>query len=246
MVIFINSESCPDRINALVESYELTAVKDINQIEQGSLYLEYNDEGLSLNQDSLSLMADFRDVLPRMKASNLNNNEMLVKAVRIKDEKNITVLDATAGFGEDDMILAGAGCNVEMFEYDPIIAALLEDAMERATMLQGLAGPVSRMSLHKEDSIVAMQAGELKVDVVYLDPMFPERQKSGLIKKKFQMLQQLQSPCSDENDLLEAAKSLKPRKIVIKRPLKGPNLGNIKPSYSVNGKAIRYDVILLN
>lgn len=244
MKLYINSNNCPERISLLTEMIQAETVEDISKIESGELFLEYSDEGLALMQDNLGLMADFRDVLPRMKASNLNNNEMLIKAVRIKDMKSINVLDATAGFGEDDMLLAAAGCNVAMYEYDPIIAALLEDAMERATMLQGLAGPVSRLTLHKENSIAAMKSGEIKADVIYLDPMFPERQKSGLIKKKFQLLQQLQSPCSDENELLEAARSMKPRKIVIKRPQKGPYLGNIKPSYSVNGKAIRYDVIL--
>ena len=29
------------------------------------------------------------------------------------------------------------------------------------------------------------------VDVIYLDPMFPKRQKSGLINKKLQLIQKL-------------------------------------------------------
>lgn len=244
MRILISNNECPQRVSELYQNLNLEVIKDENLVGPGELILQYDEEGLKLRQDNLMLMADFKDVLPRMKASNINNNEMLVKAVRIKDMKSVTVLDATAGFGEDDMILAAAGCNVEMYEYDPVIAALLEDAMERATMLQGLAGPVSRLRLHKEDSIAAMKSGDQSVDVVYLDPMFPERQKSGLIKKKFQLLQQLQSPCSDENDLMDAARSMKPKKIVVKRPLKGPYLGGIKPSYSVNGKAIRYDVYI--
>jgi 16S rRNA (guanine1516-N2)-methyltransferase len=71
--------------------------------------------------------------------------------------------------------------------------------------------------------------------------MFPARQKSGLIKKKFQLLQQLEQPCTDEVELLNVALEAKPRKIVIKRPAKGPYLAEIKPHYSISGKAIRYD-----
>ena len=77
-----------------------------------------------------------------------------------------------------------------------------------------------------------------------LDPMFPERQKSALIKKKFQLLQKLESPCSNEEQLLEAAIAAQSKRIVIKRPLKGPYLADKKPSYSLEGKAIRYDCMV--
>jgi 16S rRNA (guanine1516-N2)-methyltransferase len=81
--------------------------------------------------------------------------------------------------------------------------------------------------------------------VILLDPMFPERQKSALVKKKFQLLQQLECPCTDEEELLQAAINAKPRKIIIKRPAKGPFLANRKPDYSISGKAIRYDCIVI-
>ena len=82
-------------------------------------------------------------------------------------------------------------------------------------------------------------------DIVLLDPMFPGRQKSGLVKKKAQLLQKLEKPCEDEEGLLQAAVSAGPRKIVIKRPLKGPFLAGRKPDYSITGKTIRYDCLLV-
>ena len=81
-------------------------------------------------------------------------------------------------------------------------------------------------------------------DVVYLDPMFPERRKSAAVKKKFQLIHHLEAPCQDEDALLAAAISAAPRKVVVKRPAKGPNLAGVKPSHSLAGKAVRYDVIL--
>ena len=75
--------------------------------------------------------------------------------------------------------------------------------------------------------------------------MFPARRKSGLITKKLQMLQMLENPCADESALLAAAVRANPRRIVIKRPLKGPFLAGIKPVYSIKGKAIRYDCIVV-
>ena len=81
-------------------------------------------------------------------------------------------------------------------------------------------------------------------DVVFLDPMFPARTKSAAVKKKFQLLHHLEQPCDNEAELLEAALAARPRKVVIKRPPKGPLLAGAKPSYQVTGKAVRYDVIV--
>ena len=101
------------------------------------------------------------------------------------------------------------------------------------------------MQLFEEDSLTALPQLPAVPDVILLDPMFPERQKSALIKKKFQLLQKLERPCGDENALVNAAIAAHPRKVVIKRPLKGPYLANRKPSYSLKGKAIRYDCLVL-
>lgn len=205
------------------------------------LTLCHTDEGLSLTDGELSIMADFREMLPRLKQSNLQR-EMLVKAARIKgQEMPQTLVDATAGFGEDSLILAAAGFEVRLYEFDPIIAALLDDCLERARLIPELADAVSRMTLISGDSVEGMKKLDYKPDIVLLDPMFPARQKSALIKKKFQLIQLLESPCSTEEELLDAAVVADPKRIVIKRPLKGPFLAGRKPSYSLNGKAIRYD-----
>lgn len=208
------------------------------------LELIQTEDGLALVGDGQVYRGDFVRLLPRIRPNNLNG-EMLVKATKIKGtEGPLTVIDATAGLGEDSFLLAAAGFSVKLFERDPVIAALLRDALERAAGVPELEEIVARMELHEEDSIQAMQEMDLAPDVVLLDPMFPAREKSALIKKKFQLLQQLEQPCSDEETLLQAAIKCNPRKIVIKRPLKGPFLAERKPDYSLKGKAIRYDCIL--
>ena len=75
--------------------------------------------------------------------------------------------------------------------------------------------------------------------------MFPGRTKSAAVKKKFQLLHRLEMPCQDEKALLDAALGARPRKIVIKRPIKGPYLAGVKPSYELCGKAVRYDCIVI-
>lgn len=206
-----------------------------------NLSLQQNAEGLTLTDGELSIMVDFREMLPRLKQSNLQR-EMLVKAARIKGQPMPqTLIDATAGFGEDSLILAAAGFQVQLYEFDEVIAALLKDGMERAMEIPELKDAVGRMKLVCGDSTEGMKNLDFKPDIVLLDPMFPARQKSALIKKKFQLIQRLESPCSTEEQLLDAAVAADPKRIVIKRPLKGPYLADRKPSYSLEGKAIRYD-----
>ena len=206
-----------------------------------NLSLQQNAEGLTLTDGELSIMVDFREMLPRLKQSNLQR-EMLVKAARIKGQPMPqTLIDATAGFGEDSLILAAAGFQVQLYEFDEVIAVLLKDGMERAMEIPELKEAVGRMKLVCGDSTEGMKNLDFKPDIVLLDPMFPARQKSALIKKKFQLIQRLESPCSTEEQLLDAAVAADPKRIVIKRPLKGPYLADRKPSYSLEGKAIRYD-----
>jgi len=207
--------------------------------------LSQSDLGLFLTDGSLSINVDFREMLPRLKQSNLQR-ELLVKAARIKgQEMPQTIVDATAGFGEDSLILAAAGFKVQLYEFDEIIATLLKDGLERAGAIPELADAVSRMELICGDSTKALRSLDYKPDIVLLDPMFPARQKSALIKKKFQLIQRLESPCSTERELLDAAFRASPKRIVIKRPLKGPYLADEKPAYSLSGKAIRYDCFVI-
>lgn len=208
------------------------------------LHLKLDEDGLSLAQGTLSLRGDLTSMLPRMKQANLAK-ELLVRAAKIKHaEGELLAVDATAGMGEDSLLLATAGFRVRLYEFDPIIAELLRDSLRRAADLPYLDKAVARMELFCEDSVEALKNLPEQPDVVYLDPMFPERNKSALIKKKFQLLQQLESPCAGEEELLEAAIAASPRKIVIKRPLKGPKLADRKPDYSLSGKAIRYDCLV--
>ena len=191
----------------------------------------------------MTLRADFARLLPRLRPDRLGR-ELLVRAARVRGVEAPTAIDATAGLGEDSLLLAAAGFTVTMFERDPVIAALLRDALERASDDPRLAGVVARMELVEGDSVTGLRELGFSPDVVFLDPMFPGRTKSAAVKKKFQLLHHLERPCEDEEGLLSAALAARPRKIVIKRPPKGPWLSGVKPSHSVAGKAVRYDVMV--
>lgn len=216
----------------------------LNEDPGSEMVLRFGRQGLALTGEGLSLRGDFSDMKRRLRHNNLSH-ELIVKAAKIKNPAGTPVaVDATAGMGQDSLLLAAAGFEVQLYEKNPVIAALLQDALCRAAQDPELAPIVGRMHFHEEDSLAALQQPGLRADVVVLDPMFPERQKSGLVKKKFQLLHHLELPCDDEKELLSAAIAAHPRKIIIKRPLKGPCLAGIKPSYSLRGKSIRYDCIV--
>lgn len=206
------------------------------------LELREGPEGLALIGDGMELRADLSRLLPRLRPDRLGR-ELLVRAARVRGVERPTAVDATAGLGEDSLLLAAAGFTVTMCERDPVIAALLRDSLVRAAGDSRLAGTVSRMELVEGDGAAFLRAMDEAPDVVFLDPMFPERTKSAAVKKKFQLLHHLERPCEDERALLDAALAARPRKVVIKRPPKGPWLAGARPSHSIAGKAVRYDVI---
>ena len=207
------------------------------------LELRRDADGLALAGGGMVLRADFSALLPRLRPDRLGR-ELLVRAARVRGVEAPTAVDATAGLGEDSLLLAAAGFMVTMFEKDPVIAALLRDALERAAANPELAPVAARMTLVEGDSVAGLRDLGFSPDVVFLDPMFPERTKSAAVKKKFQLLHHLERPCDNEAELLGAALTAHPRKVVIKRPPRGPLLAGAKPSYQVAGKAVRYDVIV--
>lgn len=209
--------------------------------DETTLWLELAPDGLALTDGSMTIKGDFADSLERLKP-HLLGKELLVKAARLKGFKGEPCLiDATAGLGADSLLLAAAGFKVTMFESNPVIAALLEDTLRRAGDCVGLSSFAERLDLICADSVRGMCSLNFEPDVVLLDPMFPARKKSAQVKKKFQLLHCLESPCSNEEELFKAAVKANPKKIVVKRPPKGPVLAGKKPSHQIKGKAVRYD-----
>ncbi|SFL42906.1 16S rRNA (guanine1516-N2)-methyltransferase [Lachnospiraceae bacterium KH1T2] len=244
LIIYASDEKYQERAQKLAKALNVPLAASEDELKAYALSLVYNDNGLTLSDGERSMHGDFTKMLPRLKPNNLNR-ELIVKAGKIKSlEPPLRAVDATAGMGEDSLLLAAAGFEVELFEYDPVIAALLDDTLKRSALIPELSEITGRMHLHAGDSIKGLSELSFKPDMILLDPMFPERQKSALVKKKFQLIHQLERPCDDEEALLNAAIKAAPKKIVIKRPLKGPFLAGVKPDYSLSGKAIRCDCLI--
>lgn len=205
--------------------------------KEAALCLYFTMERLTLKIPSFNLLyADFSiQTWDRRKAE--GKNQALVRAC--KPRKGLTILDATAGWGRDAAILASLGANVLMLERHPVMAALLEDALLRQNEddMQAMS-----LSLVHQDALSYLQLLEKSdyPDIIYIDPMHPQRTKSALVKKDLYVLQELIGPDEDALALLHLALTKAKQKVVVKWPQKIPAL--LKTHSCMPGKTIRYDI----
>lgn len=173
----------------------------------------------------------------------------LARACGLNRHPDLTILDATAGLGRDAFVLASLGAEVTLAECQPVVWALLRDGLDRllASDNRDEQAIGERMTLIRaragiEDLPVARQS-----DVIYLDPMFPERRKSAAVKLDMQLLHRLAGPGSpvDETTLLSWAVAAEPARVVVKRPRVAPMLDGQAPSHQLLGKSNRFDVYAL-
>ena len=213
--------------------------------DKNTSYFLIDKTGIAFSAGGQLLKGDFTTMLKRTTGGHLQH-EILLKTAGQDADKNpgsLRAVDCTAGLGEDSFILAAGGYRVEMFEHNPVTAILLSDALRRAKNNSLLKETAGRMSLRIGDSKELLAGLSYTPDLIYLDPMFPEKKKNAESKKKLQVLHKIESPCADEEELLQAALQVHPRKIIIKRPPDGPYLAGMKPNYSVERKAVRFDCL---
>ncbi len=174
------------------------------------------------------------------------HNELLGRAVGVGRRAQLSVLDATAGLGRDAAVLGDLGCSVVLCERHPLVALLLRDAVCRARAGgdDRRAELAQRLSVREGDAM-SLPASVLEpIDVIYLDPMFPSRRKSAAVKKEMRLFQALLTGSSDDSgeQLLDWALDQDVARVVVKRPVAAPPLGALKPSHSIKGKSVRFDV----
>jgi len=167
----------------------------------------------------------------------------VAKAVGVKSGYLPDVVDATAGLGRDAFVLAAIGCRVRMLERHPIVAALLDDGLQRGYQDAEIGGWLrERLTLIHAPSAQALGDITPAPDVVYLDPMYPHRQKSAMVKKEMRVFQSLVGADEDADALLEPARRLAKKRIVVKRPDYAPPLAGVATQSAVVTKSHRFDI----
>ncbi len=152
----------------------------------------------------------------------------------------LTVFDATAGFGKDTWVMASLGCRVIAAERCLWLHWMLNDALELARDDDLIADIARRIKAVHHDSrdLKCKDLPWSAADVVYLDPMYPPSQKSAAVKKEMQALHYLLAgqderashnsekkshttePQTDAENaaLLQSALGFATQRVVVKRP----------------------------
>lgn len=162
---------------------------------------------------------------------------LLWRACGFKQPNRLTVVDATAGWGRDACMLAMRAKALIMIEQNKVIHWLLADGIKR------LCDPlVERLTLIQGDAKTWLLACKEPVDVIYLDPMYPLRDKWVLSKKAMQIAKFLVTELLDPSSLLDVALQVARYRVVVKRPLWAQSLTMRQPDFKYSGRRCRYDV----
>lgn len=192
------------------------------------------------------VVIDFTQPQCRQRLSSIAmRRDPLVKAIGLHRQRDLTVIDATAGLGHDGLSLAWLGAQVKWLESSPTLALVLRQAITiaRSSDAQHLCATAHRLSLtpgRAELMLPHLEAPE----VVYLDPMYPPASLRGAAGKEAQTLRALvgEADHASEQLLLEQARASARRRVVSKRPHRAPPLANHQPRRRIAGKSIRFDI----
>ena len=217
--------------------------------------LNYTNEFVELcdKEKNISIHIDFisGDLAHRQKFGG-GRGQSIAKAIGLKQGASPpSVLDATAGLAKDAYVLACLSCSMTLVERSPVIVELIKDAIHRAeddehfkTILEKGFEVINQSSIEYLTKLSSEQNATLP-DVIYLDPMYPDKRKSASVKKNMQILQKLLGKDEDTQELLNAALNVAKKRVVVKRPKGAENLTELKPTYTVESKKTRYDVYII-
>ncbi len=197
---------------------------------------DYSQEGLVYKDPQLGeLKIDIlNDSVNYQRQGHRGKQEIIAKAVGL-NKGNKTIFDATFGLGQDALFLMDLGAQISGCERHPVIWLLMKEALLRAD---------KSIELILEDAmsyLKVLSESPQKPDVVYLDPMFPHKKKSALPRKEMQIFRKIAGDDIDSEQLLSAALSAARDRVVVKRPLRSPDLGKGK-IHSFEGTTVRYDI----
>lgn len=205
----------------------------------GEDYLLLNEYGLSFISKADRVQFDLNNKTIRFRSVQSKKNDALAKALRIKQLSSPRIIDATAGAGIDATLMAYWGSPVRLIERQPIIAALLADAIAR--LPEELSDQLTLIHGESEQLLPKLCA-DLSADIIYLDPMFLHPERTAKSKKTILSIQKLVSLDDGGDSLLPIALACATHRVVVKRPIKAPPLDGQNPNFFISMKKHRFDV----
>lgn len=186
---------------------------------ENAYYLAQIDGQWSLchSQDKQPFTIDFSSTYYRHRGG----TEYLPKA--FKGMAGGTIFDATAGWARDSWLLAYRGFQMTLCERHPALFIMLKQGIAQAQTLPLTAEVAARMNIVFGEAANLLRARASEFDAVYLDPMYPQREKSAKVKKDMQILHALLADhVNNGDDLLLAAQEGGAKRIIVKRPKGAP------------------------
>ncbi|MFQ5592232.1 MAG: class I SAM-dependent methyltransferase [Phycisphaerae bacterium] len=249
-VAFVDDARSHARAYSLAHELGLPLV-DRAELERGQfdLFLQMDERGLALREVTQGrgggILVDFARGAAgyRVRTARMGR-QPLARAAGLHGEP-LSVADATAGLGTDALMFARLGCSVLAIERSPVIAALLRDGLERAAnaTCSDLQAAARRVKLLVADARVVLEgiSDDDAPDVVYLDPMYPSRRKSALGKKAMRICRLAVGPDTDVCRLLDTARRVARRRVVVKRQRLAPPLAPGRSTHYLR-RTVRFDV----
>ena len=161
--------------------------------------------------------------------------ELLARAIGVKGPYRPKVLDLTAGMLGDTLLLLSFGCEVWASERHPVIRFLIESALKNAQHPR-----IQHFHFLGSDAEKVLETPPA-VDVFFFDPMFEDANEKTSPKKEMRIFRSLVGSDLDAEKVFTKALSLKPKRLVVKRPKQSVYLSQ-KPAVEYIGKSTRYDV----
>ena len=242
-LVYADQSKYLDRANEISKYLNIEMTIEIPS--HGSL-LQINDKGISFIEDltntSNILYIDFLSgpMGWRLKRS---DHETLLKKTLGKNKDILTIFDGTGGFLSDALIFLALGHKVIACEQSKIVYLLVKDAINRAkTELPYL----ENLTLLNKNSVDVYKDIDIDIDLIYLDPLYPEIKKNVLRSGNMNIIRtilEIENIQESPDDLFFDIKEFAYKKIVLKRPIKAEVLDkNI--NYQVKGKSTRFDIYI--
>ena len=221
-----------------------------NKSDSYDLQLIFHDDLVELYDRRLntSISIDFlKGPLAHRQQFGGGRGQAIAKAIGMRSGVTPSVLDTTAGMAGDAFVLATLGCSITLLERSPIVFALIEDAVQRASLNESFTEILEQgfliVNREANDYIrEQIEVGCTAPDVIYIDPMYPHKKKSALVKKDMQILQRLHGADDNAGELLDNALAYARKRVVVKRPIQAETISEKKPNTCIKSKKTRYDI----
>lgn len=233
--IHVNHDT-PQEIKRPLE--EISAhLKNCNiQIHITAENISLNDQNSNIEPLTLSFTSQ-----KSLHLINSQQKQPLLKAINIKKNstKKTTIVDLTAGFGKDSLILSTLKHPLISVEKNPITAAVLKTLVAQYKQIN----PQCQWEVICACSIKWLEQQKDGLTHLYLDPFFAKK-TTALPKKDMQWLHHLNTheQPGNENELFITAYNKSQERVIVKRDKKAKFITDKKPNQgSIMQKTSRFD-----